>query len=252
MALLPDAGTRPVSLTAPYANVSFGSTRDFSRKIALTGEGKPSQSEDRCVDIQRRDFLLRFCQGAGAVLIPKSLWESVFPDSKSPAQRESAAGFHLQPHYRSERPLDATLLKVDARLDTFLTEKYADQIAAILARWSAGLLQSPRQTPEIANALATDFLGTSPEPADSNLLRSNASIQVRQNKFSNHITLNRDAFIRELQSTLSSFSKVLIAEFQITRINAEASSSAELPGPLQTRIRYEVVGTGGGFHREQR
>ena len=43
------------------------------------------------------------------------------------------------------RPLDALLLKTQAGSDDFVTEKYADQIAAIFAQWSSGLLRSLRK-----------------------------------------------------------------------------------------------------------
>jgi hypothetical protein len=91
------------------------------------------------------------------------LWGLASQDSTSlPPRSEPLAGtgFHLHPHYRTERPLDSTLLKVQAGLDDFITEKYADQIAAILAKWSASLLQSPRETQAIAKVLAADFSGS--------------------------------------------------------------------------------------------
>jgi tetratricopeptide (TPR) repeat protein len=184
-------------------------------------------------------------------LIPTSLWGNTFPDRPEPAP---GAGFHLRPHYRTERPLDATLLKLRSGLDDFVTEKYADQIAEILAEWSAGLLQSPRQTRAIENVLAADFSGASLKPAESRVLRSSSALQVRRNKFTSQTTLARDLFIREWQSTLSGFSSIVTAEFQITGINAEGAEPSPVPQPgrLQTRVRYEIVGTGAGFHREQR
>jgi tetratricopeptide (TPR) repeat protein len=171
-----------------------------------------------------------------------------------PTEPVAGAGFHLHPHYRTERPLDATLLKVQAGLDDFITEKYADQIAAILAEWSAGFLQSPRETQAIANVLAADFSGASLKPAESRVLRSSSALQVRQNKFASQTTLTRDPFIREWQSTFSGFSSIATAEFQVTGINAAVAEPSPLPqrGRLQTRVRYEIVGTGAGFHREQR
>ncbi|MBZ5571050.1 MAG: hypothetical protein LAO09_04125, partial [Acidobacteriia bacterium] len=65
------------------------------------------------------------------MLIPAGLRGLALPPSPD-------ATFHLHPHYRAQRPLDATLLKTRAGLDEFITEKYADQIAATLAEWSAG------------------------------------------------------------------------------------------------------------------
>src|SRR5207248_9029962 len=59
-------------------------------------------------------------------------------------QAPSVPEFHLHPHYRAKLPLEATLLKTEAGLDVFITEKHAEEIAAILAQWSAGLLRSPQ------------------------------------------------------------------------------------------------------------
>jgi tetratricopeptide (TPR) repeat protein len=254
-------------LTGPYTNGSFGSTRDSPRKIILTGEGKPPRSADlesadresihlETVDLRRREFLVRFCQGAGAGLIPSSLWGLADPipgGCASRSERVVAAGYHLHPHYRSERPVDATLLKVQAGRDEFITEKYADQIAAILAEWSSSLLRSPQETNAIAKALAADFSGAVLQPAEFRVVRSDSTLQIRHNKFAGQPTLGRDDFLRDWQSLLSIFSKIITAEFQITGIDAsDADDSSKLPERLQTRIRYEIVGTGAGFYREQR
>jgi tetratricopeptide (TPR) repeat protein len=147
------------------------------------------------------------------------------------------------------------MLKVQAGLDNFITEKYADQISAILAQWSEGLLRSPVETNAIAGVLAPDFSGGAFQPTESRVVRSGAGIQVRQNKFSTETMLNRDRFLREWHASFSAFSQAVTAEFQITRIDtpgAEGSPSSQLPTSVQTRVRYEIVGTGAGFHREQR
>jgi tetratricopeptide (TPR) repeat protein len=160
----------------------------------------------------------------------------------------------LQPHYRTERTLDDKLRKVQAGFDDFITEKYAHQIAAVLADWSASLLQHPQETQAIARVLAGDFSGASLHPAESRAVRSSSNLQVRQNKFSELSTLIGDVFLREWRSTLSGFSRIVTAEFQITGIDATnpEGASSRLPQRLQTRIRYEIVGTGAGFYREQR
>lgn len=151
--------------------------------------------------------------------------------------------------------MDSTLLQVQAGLDNFITEKYAHQIAEILEEWSASLLQSPLQTQAIAKSLAADFSGTSLRPAESRVVRSSSALRVRRNKFASQTGLNQEAFLREWHSTLSIFSRIITAEFQITGIDAMGAESSSSPrqGPrLETRIRYEIVGTGLGFHREQR
>jgi tetratricopeptide (TPR) repeat protein len=48
------------------------------------------------------------------------------------------------------------------------------------------------------------------------------------------------------------FSQILTAEFQVTGIEASAASPTQPPASLRTRVRYELVGTGVGFFREQR
>jgi tetratricopeptide (TPR) repeat protein/peroxiredoxin len=205
-------------------------------------------------DLSRRDFLLRCCQGASAAMVPASLRGFVTsPCSfESPAALSSSPEFHLHPHYRAQRPLDATLINVQAGLDAFVTEKFHDQIAAILAQWSSGLLRSPRGTQAIERNLAHDFSGTSLRPVDSQLSRPGPALLVHKNKFGPQPNLGRDAFLREAQSAMSIFSKIVTAEFQITNIEASPASSTQVPQLLRTRVRYELVGTGTEFHSEQR
>jgi Flp pilus assembly protein TadD len=150
------------------------------------------------------------------------------------------AGFHLHPHYRAQTPLDATLIKTSAGRDDFIMEKYHDRIAAILAGWRTNLADS------IQNALAPGFLGSSPLPSASRIVLPGPALEVRQVTFSEQPTLGRDAFTAALRSSLNNFSTIETADFQIIRIDV-------LPGSgLSTRVRYELVGSGPGFHREQR
>jgi len=208
------------------------------------------------VDLRRRDFLIGLCQGASAALVPAGLrglgWPTLY--SFDAADAASSNGeFHLHPHYRMPRPLDALLLKTQAGFDDFVTEKYADQIAAILAQWSSGLLQSPQDVSAVEKVLLSNFSGASPRPVESRVVRSGPAIEVRHNTFKRETALGRDAFLEELRSALTVFSKILTAEFQVTRIDAASMPSAALsPGQLQTRIRYELVATGHDFYREQR
>ncbi len=212
------------------------------------------------VDLRRRDFLTRCCQGAAAALIPAGLLSNGlrgfgFPSlyGFDPAQADlSGSEFHLHPHYRMPGPLDALLLKTQAGLDDFVTELYADQIAAILAQWRSGLLQSSRDLSAVEEVLLPSFSGASPKPADSRAVRPGPPIEVRHNTFRQETALGRDAFLQELRSTLSGFSRILTAEFQVTGIDAGSMPAAPSPDQLQTRIRYELVATGHDFYREQR
>jgi Flp pilus assembly protein TadD/peroxiredoxin len=232
--------------------LDFRSTHECGGDIALSRAGENRHSNDLLsVDRSRRNFLIRWCQAAGAALLPAGLRNFAF-SSVPPLDSQVSANpeFQLHPHYRAQRPLDATLLKTQAGLDDFITEKYADQIAAILAEWSKGLLQSPQNIQAIDKVLASDFSAASLRPAESRLVRSGV-IEVHQNNFPSQTRLGREAFLRELQAAMSNFAQITTAEFQVTRI-ALGGEDAHATPPLQTRVRYELVGSGKDFHREQR
>src|SRR5260221_6953600 len=100
------------------------------------------------VDLRRRDFLIRFCQGASAALIPAGLrglgWPSLYSFDSAEGEYSSRE-FQLHPHYRMPRPLDALLLKTQAGPDDFVNEKYAHQNSAIPSQWSFRLLRSSQE-----------------------------------------------------------------------------------------------------------
>jgi tetratricopeptide (TPR) repeat protein/peroxiredoxin len=204
------------------------------------------------VDQRRRDFLIRCCQGASVALIPVGWGRLAFPtDSFASDLDQSLSGeFHLHPHYRAPMPLDALLLKTQAGLDDFVTEKYADQIAAILAQWNSGFLQSPENVAAFEKVLLPTFSAASLKPVESRIVRPGPPIEVRRNTFSQLPSLGQNAFLEELPSTLSRFTKILTAEFQVTSVNARTMQTTG-PGQLSTRVRYEIVGTGRDFYREQ-
>jgi len=187
------------------------------------------------------------------MFIPAGLGRLAFPLSAlaSATPPATAGEYHLHPHYRTPRPLDALLLKAKAGSDEFVAEKYVDAIDAILARWSAGLLTSPDNLEAIQDVIAPNFAGTSLLPVSSRPLRT-GPVEVRRNSFAN-APLEKDGSLRDLRSVLAPFTKILIAEFQITRIEAtpQTQASDQLPRQLSTRVRYELVGTGHGLYREQ-
>jgi tetratricopeptide (TPR) repeat protein len=200
---------------------------------------------------------VRCGQGASTALLAPSLSSFSFsagiPSTAVPSGALPSDGvFHLRPHYRAARSLEATLLKTEAGSDEFITEKYHDQIAATLAEWSASWLGSPGEMQPIEKALAADFSGSSPLPVESRMVRAGSPVEVHKIKFSSESTLGRSLFTRELLSSMSGFSKLIIAEFQVTSIAADSISSPIIPDRLKTRIRYELVGTGSGSYREQR
>jgi tetratricopeptide (TPR) repeat protein/thiol-disulfide isomerase/thioredoxin len=162
----------------------------------------------------------------------------------------SPAEFHLHPHYRSQTPLDAVLLKAHAGLDEFITEKYTDQIAAVLSRWSAELLRSTQELTTVEQSLAASFRGASLRPSDSRVLRPGPVVEAQRLRFASDLLLQNDLFLQELRSSLSSFSAMVTADLQVTAI--EVAPGTVSPLTLQTRVLYELVGTGRDFNREQR
>src|SRR5580658_7837326 len=236
---------------------TFQATHENPGDIVLSPPEKlRSSAAPSPLDLRRRDFLIRCCQGASAALIPSNLhglgWPSVHAFDSADAGLSSTE-FHLHPHYRMPRPLDALLLKTQAGHDDFVTEKYADQIATVLAQWTSGLLQSPQDVSAIEKSLLPNFLGSSLTPLKSRVLRRGPAIEARQNTFQRVATLGREAFVQELRSALTGYSKIITAEFQVATIAADPRpGAAQSPAQVQTRVRYELVATSRDFYREQR
>ena len=197
-------------------------------------------------DFTRRDFLISCCQGAAVGLRNLNFpWFFAFEAGNAAA----GADFHLHPHYRSPLPLEPIFLKTTAGSDQFITEKYAQEIEQIFAKWSQSLLQSPADINPIVEVITPDFLAASVHPSNSRLVRSGV-IEVRENAFAQS-TINRDVFLEELRSIVSKFSRIHTAEFHVTRID-ERDSNDQTAASLHTRLRYELVGASANSYREQR
>ncbi|HEX3119337.1 MAG TPA: tetratricopeptide repeat protein [Candidatus Acidoferrum sp.] len=171
------------------------------------------------------------------------------------AQPTATAGeYQVHPHYRTPRSLDAVLRKVRPGLDDFVAEKYHAQVAEVFDRWTTALLKSPTATTEIESTLAATLNATSPIPVDAQPIRASSFLSAVRNKFSPERQFDSAAWIRDWQSALKHFSALQTAEFQVTEIhlNNVSNNTNSTPSSLQTRIRFEFVGTGSGFHRENR
>jgi tetratricopeptide (TPR) repeat protein len=250
-----DLGPRLDSLRARL--LDFGLPQRKSGGTVLSREGKKDQQQ-RLLSPQpgRREFLVRCGQSAAAAFVPPRWFDSILPPNFSrQAAVNPESNFHLHPRYRAKLPLESLLVKVEPGHDQFVLEKFAAQIEAVLAKWSAGLRGSARHIDSIESALGADFVGASFEPVQTKTLRSERGLQIQQNKFAERDDLHRDAFLQTWQSSFAPYNEFLTAEFQITGI--DESPTATVPvGPansiLRTRIRYELVGSGRDFYREQR
>jgi tetratricopeptide (TPR) repeat protein/peroxiredoxin len=200
------------------------------------------------LDPGRRNFLVCFCRAVSAALLPGLAEIPGMLAFSPPRASAGAVSYHLHPHYRARLPIEATLLKADAALDRFPTEKLADRVEAILAGWSEGLRKCSGNVVPVRKACSPQFLGCAWRPVESRLVRSHGGVEVRRNRFSANLALGPDAFEKELQSALGIFKEIHTAEFQVTAIEQSSAPSRV----LRTRVRYELAGPGQESYRQQR
>ena len=178
------------------------------------------------------------------------------PDAASPDYR-------LTPHYRAQPPLDDVLRMVEPGLDAFVSEKYAEQIEAILANWSAGLVEPRPSVIAIQDSLTLDFVGNAPmtvnQPSSESfhsvplglssepLTRSDDRLRLWRGGFKGAARLGGEDFIKVWLAVLAELEQLLSAELKVVSISVESQ-----PQVIRTRIRYNFVSTGRGFHRQQR
>src|SRR5438270_41682 len=203
-------------------------------------------------DLSRRDFLVRLCGGTAAAFIASPVWEiPCVADATRTSGFPEGGGFVLRPRYRSERPLDAMLLKVPAGSDRFISEKHAEGIATVLGEWGAALLRHPQSAHVIMASLSRDIRGPSLSASESTVIRSSSGLQVRRNRFSSDPKVDRDRFVLQWESWLKVLSSIDVAEFQVTHIEIPDDTNTS-PRNVMTEVRYEVAGSGAGFHRLRR
>jgi len=207
----------------------------------------------RVAEISRREFL-HHGQGAALAFFPSRLaWP--FSISEKFAQTPfPPPDFHVHPKYRTPRTLEAVLKKVAAENDVFPSEIYHDRLAAILHAWSAELRESPQKTAALEHVMSGDFTATSLNSSLKPRRKNDGLLQVWEAELRDGPPLGREAFLAAWRSAVRDFSKLLTVEFQITGIRADAgpTSAASNNVVIHTQVRYEFVGAGNGFHREQR
>ena len=159
----------------------------------------------------------------------------------------------LHPQYSAKSALDAILKKVPAGFDEFVTEKYHDQVALILSDWSSALQKSPSDIRPLAKVLSQDFSGTSLKTPQLQLISEKSFARNWKVGYSVESRLDAQPFLAELRASLASYSKLQTAEFQVVAIHVKPPSvPASQNISLDTVVRFELVGSGDGFYREQR
>ena len=152
------------------------------------------------------------------------------------------------------RGIETILRKVPAGFDEFVSEKYQDHVASVFSEWSSQLLQSPQNTAALEKIIATDFSGESPKPSAWKPVYEGPPLQVWKGRFAGAAVLREHDFLADWRSSVSALSKIITAEFQVTSIHSmpEAVSAPGQSQLLETVVRFELVGTGQDFYREQR
>jgi tetratricopeptide (TPR) repeat protein len=152
------------------------------------------------------------------------------------------------------RGIEAILRKAPAGFDEFITEKYQDQVAAVFSEWSSQLLHSPRTTAALEKIVSPDFSGESLKPTAWKLVYQGSPLQVWKGQFAGEAMLRANGFFAEWRSSVSTFDKIITAEFQVTSVHSmpDAASASGQSQLLDTVVRFELVGSGEGFYREQR
>ncbi len=146
------------------------------------------------------------------------------------------------------------LRKVPAGFDGFGLEKDHDRMAGVLREVSSELMHSARGTVTLEKVVAGHFTGNSTKASQWKTVREANGMKIWKGVFGEAPLLEKDEFLRDWRSSVSAYSKLMAAEFQITglRLMDRSPSLPEQSRLLETIVRFELVGTGADFHREQR
>ncbi|HKS96103.1 MAG TPA: VCBS repeat-containing protein, partial [Terriglobia bacterium] len=207
----------------------------------------------------RREFLTRSFRWASAGLVLRP-WPGL-ASPRAAGQASLALASHplpyaddrLTPHYRQPASIDEVIKKVEPGLDAFVTEQYADEIEAILAKWTLALCHDTNEAARfasVADSLSINLRASSLIPNVHQPLRPIPGLSVWRNQFPATLDLNQERCRAELRQFFRVFSSLTTAEFKLTAISA--AGAAGEPSALQTRIRYDLVGSGADFYGAER
>lgn len=190
---------------------------------------------------------------APMLFLPAPL-QSVMPRwTEAPALGEKSSAFPLAeprftPHYLKKSPLDDLMRYVVPGTDEYIMEKYASEIAQLLADWAKELRSSPPALSSLGTILDASLQAAPLNPTEQNKLRAEYGIEVIRRKFDGTPVQGREPFLKEMQTYLAPFKRIDTAEFQITKIEVTKSS----PLTASVDVCYDFVGINESDAREER
>ena len=130
----------------------------------------------------RREFL-RWCSGVSALWLPSTytaapLFFGQEPDPQQQRRLSTPLEYRLAPNYPQGVPLDDVIRKIHPELDVFPTEKYAEEIEAILARWADALRQSPPNFEPLESSLSPELMASPLVASHVKEIRSGLPLEV--------------------------------------------------------------------------
>lgn len=134
---------------------------------------------------------------------------------------------------------------INPGLDEFVTERYAFEIQSLLDHWSRDL-KAASALELLAEFTHPSLRAGALTGATDTKKHSSLGIEILHRSFANSEAIGRDRFIDEMGEYLAGLKKIETAQFEITAIQRISDTV------LAADIRYELVGSHDGSHREQR
>jgi Flp pilus assembly protein TadD/peroxiredoxin len=211
--------------------------------------------------LSRRDFL-RMCGCTSALLLPaplfgpaaiakpQSLWKPRLcaPSAAVAADPPPYADYRIVPHYPVRSPLEELIRKARQNEDDFPSERFSREIETQLAQWGNELRKSLNNVRMLAGLLSPQLAAASPRPQELREIRGTAALKLQRASFSTELSLGRDTFLDQLQSTFERTPEILTAEFRV----ADLQMISTTPPLIKTQVRFIFVGTGPRLHRLER
>ncbi len=138
--------------------------------------------------------------------------------------------------------------KLKGGSDQFLCERYAADLDALLAEWSATLCRGAGLAGPFTTLVAADLEFVPFDKATVNAVRAGNPIRVEEVQFQADRERDGSAFLKSLTEYISDFKQLETVEFLITALHVTNRS----PVVVEIALRYDLVGLRGSDTREER